>query len=226
MSAEFFVESHISSKQLNHQSVSLVVPRLARDKIHNNIYYKANLSAPSLRGETFEGLVKVLVRDFGTLSGRSVNQVNTVGGIAFKCTLMKMIEIRPTVQQLMEVVKVRDGTPFDNKYIAVLVLVYIRLQYYYLPRDNADSQTFKQLFKECLKDYRKVKAINLDQDCLAISQSLEVKVVHIDEVVERLAEGQDIWGLPLGKCTWCDLYTSDDQDSSDSDSDSSEDEST
>lgn len=69
---EFQVESNISPKQLNNQSVSLVIPRLTRDKIHNSMYYKVNLSNESLRGNTMVELLKVMIGAFGTIKVKMV----------------------------------------------------------------------------------------------------------------------------------------------------------
>ena len=98
---EFQVESHISSKQLNNQSVSLIVPRLTRDKIHNSMYYKVNLSNESLRGNTMVELLKVIVGTLGTSRGQDGHlHMVVLGGVEFKCILMKLIEIRPNFEQL------------------------------------------------------------------------------------------------------------------------------
>lgn len=221
MSSEFYVESHISPKEVNHQSVSLVVPRLAREKVHASPYYKARLSRASMRCETVLGLARVLVSDLGTLPGHSVNVANAAGGTAFKCLLMRLVELRPTLEQLR--VLLGDSGPFSNKYIVVLVLVYVRLQYYFLQRDDARAGEFRNWFKQYLGDFRRVKAVDLDQDCFGASQGVTVSILHVDEIVQRLSESRDIWGLPLGTCAWCDVYGDSDSESeseSDSDSDS------
>lgn len=221
MSSDFYVESFISSKELNHQSVSLVIPRLTRDKIHNNVYYKVNLTAPSLHCDTFMGLLKVTIRDFGTLQGKPINQVHMLGGMIFKCILMKIVEIRPSIDQLMYILgSDSDLGTFDNKYIVALLLTYIRIQYYYLPSDNDLVNKFKPIFKQYSVDYRKLKSIDLYQDCTSVAQSLTVSIIHMDELVDHLITKNDIWGIPLGRCTWCNIYADDSESSSD-ESDSS-----
>lgn len=222
MSNEFYFESHISAKQLNHQSVSLVIPRLSRDKIHNNIYYKVNLSLPSLRCDTFMGLLEVIIRDFGTLKGKSINQVNMVGGIVFKCILMRLVEIKPTIEQLNYVLnEFSDHNQFDNKYIIALLLTYIRIQYYYISEGEEIASQFKNLFKKYINDYRKLKTLDMNLDCMTMSQSLNASIVHMDELVDWLVTKDEIWGIPLGRCTWCNIFEMDDDDESESSSDES-----
>ncbi|KAG0657346.1 hypothetical protein C6P45_002451 [Maudiozyma exigua] len=219
MFTDFYVESFISSKELNHQSVSLVIPRLTRDKIHHNVYYKVNLTVPSLHSDTFMGLLKVVIRDFGTLKGKSVNQVHMLGGMIFKCILMKIVEIRPSIDQLMYILgSDLDSGTFDNKYIVALLLTYIRIQYYYLSNDNILVKVLKPIFKQYSLDYRKLKSLDLYQDCTSVGQNLTVSILHVDELVDHLVTKSDIWGIPLGRCTWCNIYD-DDSDSSSSDSD-------
>lgn len=223
MSSDFYVESLISSKELNHQSVSLIIPRLTRDKIHNNVYYKVNLTVPSLHCDTFMGLLKVIIRDFGTLKGKSINQVHMLGGMIFKCTLMKIVEIRPSIDQLMCILESDSNSGlFDNKYIVALLLTYIRIQYYYLPSDNDLANKFKPIFKQFSLDCRKLKSVDLYQDCTSLAQSLTVSILHMDELVDHLITKNDIWGIPLGRCTWCNIYDND-SDSSSDESDSSSD---
>lgn len=121
---EFQVESHISLKQLNNQSVSLIIPRLTRDKIHNSMYYKVNLSSESLRGNTMVELLKVIVGKLGALKNQDGHLNMTVlGGVEFKCILMKLVEIRPTLQQLTFLLNVTDPSTFSSKYITALILV-------------------------------------------------------------------------------------------------------
>ncbi|SMN22896.1 similar to Saccharomyces cerevisiae YGR075C PRP38 Unique component of the U4/U6.U5 tri-snRNP particle [Maudiozyma saulgeensis] len=226
MSSEFHVESYISSKELNHQSVSLVIPRLTRDKIHNNIYYKVNLTLPSLHCDTFMGLLKVIIRDFGTLKGKSINQGHMLGGIMFKCILMKIVEMRPTIEQLINIIDSnRESNEFDDKYIVVLLLTYIRVQYYYLGEKNDLAKRFRSLFKKYLLDYRKMKSLGLYEDCTATSQNLNVSIIHMDEVLDQLMTKNDIWGIPLGRCVWCDVYDSTSDSDFDSESNSSTDDS-
>lgn len=224
-SFEFQVESFISSKELNHQSVSLVIPRLTRDKIHNMIYYKVNLNSVSLRGDTLIELSKILIRDLGTLKGTSVNVVHMLGGVEFKCLLMKLVEIRPTVDQIIEFFKVddekKDDTKtnlFEDKYIIALFLVYIRIQYYYLRKDDELAIKFRQMFKKYINDYRKLKSLDFEVDCWSQAQNLTVSTKHLDELVDELVTKDQLWGLPLGTCRWCNIYANSDSDS-DSDSD-------
>ncbi|EDO16275.1 hypothetical protein Kpol_1053p11 [Vanderwaltozyma polyspora DSM 70294] len=227
MSNEFLVESHLSNKQLNNQSVSLVIPRITRDKIHNSIYYKANLDNSSLRGLNMLQLIEVIVRDLGTLKDKSVNQVCFLGGVEFKCILMKLIEICPTWEQLMTIIQMQDNVidNFDNKYLVALVLTYIRIQYYY-DNDEVNSKKYRELFSKCISDYRKLKSVAMDTDCWSMSQSIEIKIIHLDELVDWLCSEDEIWGIPLGHCQWSDLNASDEDDeSSDESLSSSDDES-
>ncbi|CCE65626.1 hypothetical protein TPHA_0M00510 [Tetrapisispora phaffii CBS 4417] len=230
MSHEFAVEAYLSSKQLNNQSVSLVIPRLTRDKIHNSMYYKVNLTDNSLRGNTVLQLSKVIVRDLGTLLNGSSQQLNVIGGVEFKCILMKLVEMRPTWEQLLSLLNIDNdfnsvGTvgEFDNKYITALVLTYIRIQYHFI---NSDHQLFnkcKKLFKLYMNDYRKLKSIAFGTNCWSMSQAIDVGIGHIDELVEWLATKNDIWGLPLAMCSWCNLdeaSESESESTADSDSES------
>ncbi|GCE97225.1 hypothetical protein ZYGM_004568 [Zygosaccharomyces mellis] len=213
MPQEFHVESFLSPKQLNHQSVSLVIPRILRDRIHNAMYYRVNLNTASLRGDTINRLCRVLVRDLGTLKSGSVNQVNLLGGIEFQCLLMKLIEIKPTLDQLT--IMLQDDEQFNNKYIVCLVLTYLRIQYYYLPVDDPHARRCQSLFKQHYNDYRKMKSVQLDQDCWSRSQTINVDILHTDELVDWLLAKEDIWGIPLGKCQWTELYEDDDDDDDD-----------
>ncbi|CCC69026.1 hypothetical protein NCAS_0C00360 [Naumovozyma castellii] len=217
---DFFVESHISSKELNNQSVSLVIPRLTRDKIHNVLYYKVNLTSTSLRGNTMLQLSKIIIRDLGQLKDSNSLKNYLVGGVEFKCLLMKLIEIRPTFDQitmLLEKKKSPDDT-FENKYIVALILTYLRIQYYYLKLHDASHLI--NLFREYINDYRKLKGIDMDMDCWSMSQQLKVEIIHIDELVDRLATNNNIWGIPLGKCQWSNIFELDDESDSGSDSSS------
>lgn len=226
-SFEFQVESYISNKELNHQSVSLVIPPITRNKIHNMIYYKVNLHSTSLRGDTMLELSKVLVRDLGTLKGVSVNTVHMLGGVEFKCILMKLIEIRPTIDQLYDFVDHTtsdnnniERDEFDDKYIVALVLVYIRIQYYYLRVDDVRALKFHRLFKNYISDYRKLKSLDFDIDCWSQSQNITVSIKYMDELIDQLVKMDQIWGIPLGKCYWSNIYSVEDSDSDlDSDSD-------
>lgn len=223
MPQEFIVESFISSKQLNNQSVSLVIPRIVRDKIHNVLYYKVNLNNASLRGETMLQLAKVIVRDLGTLVDRPVSSVRILGGVEFKCILMKLIEIRPTWDQLLSLLNINEKhkETFSNKYILALVLVYMRIQYYFLT-DQSQSKIYGDLFKQKMEDYRKLKSVSMDTDCWSMSQTIEVEIVHIDELVDWLTTKDEIWGIPLGRCQWCALFDENNESSSEDESFSDE----
>lgn len=219
---EFQVESNISPKQLNNQSVSLVIPRLTRDKIHNSMYYKVNLSNESLRGNTMVELLKVMIGAFGTIKGQNGHlHMMVLGGIEFKCILMKLIEIRPNFQQLNFLLNVKNENGFDSKYIIALLLVYARLQYYYLNGNNKnddDENDLIKLFKAQLykysQHYFKLKSFPLQVDCFAHSYNEELCIIHIDELVDWLATQDHIWGIPLGKCQWNKIYNSDEESSS------------
>lgn len=218
MSFEFHVESYLSNKQLNNQSVSLVIPRIARDRIHNVMYYKVNLHPVAMRGDTIKQLTKLIVRDLGTLADRSINVTHALGGSEFKCLLMKLVELRPTLEQL-QVLLQDTGLNFDNKYIAALVLTYLRIQYYYLHDEQDLVKRIIGVFKLYYGDYRKMKSVALDMDCWSPSQSVAVCIVHMDELIDWLVSKDEIWGIPLGKCQWCHLVEQE-QDSSSEDSDS------
>ncbi|CCK72463.1 U4/U6-U5 snRNP complex subunit PRP38 KNAG_0K00980 [Huiozyma naganishii CBS 8797] len=213
-SLEFQVESHISTKQLNHQSVSLVIPRLTRDKVHHVLYYKVNLEVGSLRGDTMLQLSKVLIRDLGTIKANTLNQTHILGGVEFKCLLMKLVEIRPTREQLVYILETQNKT-FDDKYIVALILTYIRIQYFYVTLHDELARKWRELFKTYMKDFRKLKAVDFEQDCWSQSQKINVKVTHLDELIDWLVTETQIWGIPLGMCQWCNIYNdSDDSDDS------------
>ncbi|CAI4062337.1 hypothetical protein SKDZ_07G3220 [Saccharomyces kudriavzevii ZP591] len=230
---DFQVESHISSKQLNNQSVSLIIPRLTRDKIHNSIYYKVNLSNESLRGNTMLELLRVIIDALGTLRGQDGHlNMAVLGGVEFKCILMKLVEIRPNLKQLAFLLDVKNVKDFNSKYIVALVLVYARLQYYYLNdqnKNNSYENDLIQLFKVQLYKYSqqffKLKSFPLQVDCFAHSQNEELCIVHVDELVDWLVTQDHIWGIPLGKCQWSKIYDSEEESSSsesEDDSDSGE----
>lgn len=216
MPQEFHVESFLSPKQLNHQSVSLVIPRILRDRIHNAMYYRVNLNTASLRGDTMICLSKVLVRDLGALKDGAVNQVNMLGGVEFQCLLMKLVEIKPTLDQLTTMLQ--DDENFNNKYIVGLILTYLRVQYYYLPVEDPWARKCQSLFRQYYNDYRKLKSVQLDQDCWSKSQTINVDILHTDELVDWLLTKDDIWGIPLGKCQWTEIHEDDDDDDDDSES--------
>lgn len=216
MPREFHVESHLSSKQLNNQSVSLVIPRLTRDRIHNVIYYKANLHTVALRGDTMNQLCKVIVRDLGTLQDTSINKKNVLGGVEFKCILMKLVEIRPSWDQLVILLE-KPSSNFNNKYVVALILTYLRIQYFYLKKDEPIAQSIKAKFKEYICDYRKMKSVSFEMDCWSTSQNAVVEIVHMDELVDWLASKDEIWGIPLGRCQWC-SFVGEDENSSEEDS--------
>lgn len=226
MPREFQVESFISGKELNNQSVSLVIPRITRDRIHNNIYYKCNLHTVSLRGDSMNHLTKIIIRDFGKIKDPYVKELNgsmLVGGPQFKCLLMKLIEIRPTMEQLQAMFELGCTIPnFEDKYIIALLLVYGRIQYYYLNIDSEIAKYWRNSLKKYITDYRKVKVINMHEDCWSQSQNIGVSIAHLDEIVDRLAIKEEIWGIPLGKCQWGDIYNEEIDDESSEDSDSEE----
>ncbi|CAI2004431.1 hypothetical protein SEUBUCD646_0G03330 [Saccharomyces eubayanus] len=219
---EFQVESHISLKQLNNQSVSLIIPRLTRDKIHNSMYYKVNLSNESLRGNTMVELLKVIIGKFGALKDQDGHMnMSVLGGVEFKCILMKLVEIRPTLQQLTFLLNVNDSNTFSSKYITALILVYARLQYYYLnDKNNNDTNAddLVKLFKVQLYKYSqqfsKLKSFPLQVDCFAHSNNEELCIIRVDELVDWLVTQDHIWGIPLGKCQWSKIYDSEEESSS------------
>lgn len=215
MPQEFQIESFLSDKQLNNQSVSLVIPRLTREKIHNVMYYKINLNTVALRGDTMGHLCRVIVRDLGSLSDQSVNQVNVLGGVEFKCILMKLIEIRPTWDQLSLMLASTKSSNFNNKYIVALILTYLRIQYFFLPKDNPLAKQFGNVFITNMNDYRKMKSVSMNMDCWSASQQTVVHIVHMDELVEWLASKDNIWGIPLGKCQWCRILGDEESSSED-----------
>ncbi|AAS52887.1 AER206Cp [Eremothecium gossypii ATCC 10895] len=216
MPQEFLVESHISDKQLSNQSTSLVIPKIARLRIHNSMYYKINLYPTGLRGNTLKQLVRVLVRDLGACKHRSGPMLHICGNTEFQCLLMKVIEIRPTWSQIYTLLQLGDERKtgkFNNKYIAVLILVYLRIQYYFLADEKAESfppeadgdvtaAKVKALFAHFLADYRKVKCLDLEVDCWSGATQKSVSVQHVDEIVDWLCTKDSIWGIPLGRCRW------------------------
>lgn len=226
MSREFQVESFISSKELNNQSVSLVIPRITRDRIHNSVYYKCNLHTVSLRGDSMSHLSRILIRDFGKMKEPYLKELNAamlVGCPQFKCLLMKLVEIRPSKEQLEALFQLGSGVPqFEDKYIIALLLVYGRVQYYYLSMDSMLAKFWRNLFMKYITDYRKLKSIHMEVDCWSQSQNITVTISHLDEIVDWLATKNEIWGIPLGKCQWADIYNQelDDDSSDDSSSDS------
>lgn len=240
MPREFQVDETLSYKQLNHQSTSLVIPQLTRVKIHNSMYYKINLEPPAQRGLNMIQLSKTLIRDFGTCRGQPRSILMACGGVEFKCLLMKVIHIRPTLAQILEILKkgFQKTSKFDNKYIVVLILLYLRIQYYYLPITHSkghtalnlenidkegqiDSEILRSIFKIFINDYRKVKSVLLDVDCWSSTTEQSVGILHIDEIVDWLSTKDEIWGIPLGRCRWCNIFEDDSSDNEDSSSEDS-----
>lgn len=242
MSREFQVEANLSNKQLNHQSTSLVIPQLTRVRVHNSMYYKVNLDAVGLRGVNMCQLAKVIVRDLGSLAHGGTCTAGVCGGVEFKCLLTKLVHIRPTWRQVVAILGL--GKPqhagFNNKYIVVLVLVYLRAQYYYLPAEGGtvaggveqlaklnrvSSRALRRLFGHFINDYRKVKSFSLAADCWSSSVEKRVELLHVDEVVDWLCTKNEIWGIPLGICQWCNIFDEDSgEDGEDSDGEDSDDE--
>lgn len=223
-SYEFQTENFLSNKELNNQSVSLVIPRITRDKIHNMLYYKVNLTSSSLRGDTMLELTRIIIRDLGTLKGNSINVVHMLGGVEFKCLLMKLIEIRPTIDQLFTIFQLDEYKsnntkyePFNDKYIIALLLVYIRIQYFYLRIDDPRAMKFHTLFKHFIKDFRKLKSLHFEDDCWSQSHNIAVSIKHMDELVDHLSTENQIWGIPLGTCRWCNIFVEESDTDSSSD---------
>ncbi|CAH00330.1 U4/U6-U5 snRNP complex subunit PRP38 [Kluyveromyces lactis] len=226
MPNEFYVEENLSGKQLNHQSASLVVPQIFRNKVSSCMYYKFNLTPASLRGDTIVELIPVIVRDFGTMDERKTPHVTVLGGIEFKCLLMKLINLRPPWEQLKVLLEPHE--PLNNKYIAALVLCYMRISYYFLTESNPSEQDISfnllhDLMKKYILDHRKLKSYSLDMDCWSSSIKKEIKLIHFDELIDWLCDRNEIWGIPLGKCNWCKIWDDEEDDESSSDSDSSSD---
>ncbi|CEP61220.1 U4/U6-U5 snRNP complex subunit PRP38 LALA0_S02e09450g [Lachancea lanzarotensis] len=239
MSREFRFDENVSEKQLNHQSTSLVVPSITRARIHNSMYYKANLDAASLRGNSMLQLSTTMLKELGTCRGASSRMSIVCGGVEFKCLLMKLVHIRPTWAQLLVILQKghEKHSRFDNKYLVVLVLTYLRLQYYFLPRpsetshlkgirdfnkdQNVTAENLKNLLLLYIRDYRKVKCMALDADCWVQGGPQKVEIRHIDEIVDWLCTESQIWALPLGQCQWCDIYAENESES-ESETDSSE----
>lgn len=222
MSNEFYVEENLSGKRLNHQSTSLVVPQIFRNRVSSSMYYKTNLTPASLRGDTMVQLLDVLVRDFGSVNDRKYPQVNVCGGVEFKCILMKFINIRPSWEQLN--VLLAEKGEFNNKYLVAMILCYLRISYHFLnngSEQGISSNLLKQLMKKHIRDHRKLKSVPFEIDCWSSAVKKEVTLIHMDELVEWLCVKNEIWGIPLGHCTWCDIW---DADSMDESSDTSSDE--
>lgn len=187
------------------------------------MYYKTNLNTVAMRGDTMNSLAKVIVRDLGTLTEKSINQANILGGVEFNCLLMKMVELRPTWEQLSIMLQGDNTQIFNNKYIVALVLTYLRIQYFFLQKDDALAKDLRNTFSERLNDYRKLKSVSMNMDCWSLSQRPEISIVHMDELVEWLATQREIWGIPLGKCQWCQIFEEDNvstEDESESESES------
>lgn len=241
MPLEFHFDESVSEKQLNHQSTSLVIPQLTRARIHNSMYYKVNLHPAALRGINMLQLIKKIVKQFGTTRGGSHLVSVVCGGVEFKCLLMKLVHLRPTWSQVLLILQRGNEktSKFDNKYLVILVLVYLRVQYYYLPKPAArenktcildvekqgdvTSDKLQNLFRIYINDYRKVKSMDLDIDCWSNLTGKKVDVLHIDEIVDWLCTQDHIWGIPLGKSQWIDIFR---EESSDESTDESSDEST
>ncbi|AMD19075.1 HBR174Cp [Eremothecium sinecaudum] len=221
MPQEFHIQSNISDKQLNHQSTSLVIPQITRLRIHSSMYYKIKLDRRSLRGDTMKQVLKVLVNDFGRCYDQSASMINVCGNVEFKCMLMKIIEICPTWAQVCEILQLGSELHkqylFNDKYIVALLLVYLRIQYYYLPDSKSDergalqdvdstgkitTRKIKAIYKNFLCDFRKLKSINFEVDCWSSSMQKNVCIYHLDEIIDRLCTEDNIWGVPLGKCQW------------------------
>ncbi|SCU78790.1 LANO_0A04016g1_1 [Lachancea nothofagi CBS 11611] len=238
MSREFHIDENVSEKQLNHQSTSLVIPHITRVKIHNSMYHKVNLDTASLRGNSMIQLTKTMVRDLGNCRGGARQMPIVCGGVEFKCLLMKLIYIKPKWDQLLVILQKGNekSSKFDNKYLVVLILLYLRIQYYFLPRrsrkgrissvrdfgkqDRVSSDHLQDLMKIYIGDYRKVKSMGLCADCWAQPGTQNVEVLHIDEIVDWLCTQKQIWGIPLGQCQWSNIY--EDDESSDTESSDTE----
>lgn len=230
MVQEFQVDPSLSNKLLNNVSTSLVIPQITRYKIFQSMYFKVNLHPCNLRGDTIKHLAKILIRDLGSCEKRKSIHLNVCGGIEFKCLLMKLINIKPTLSQLNILLNLRNfNDEFNDKYIIVLLLVYFRLQYYYVSEkiyasdDKINAIFLKKIFRQYLQDYRKVKTYPLSTDCWSSSVEKKVEIIHVDEIIDWLCTKNEIWGIPMGKCTWCDIFDSDDTSSDDTGSDSSND---
>ncbi|SCU91569.1 LAFA_0F04544g1_1 [Lachancea sp. 'fantastica'] len=244
MAREFRFDENVSEKQLNFQSTSLIIPSITRTRIHNSMYYKANLDTASLRGNSMLQLSKTMLHELGTCRGIQSQKGIVCGGVEFKCLLMKLIHIRPTWAQLLVILQKghEKHSRFDNKYLVVLVLTYLRLQYYFLSKpsevlnitsirdfdkdQDVTAENLKSLLLLYIRDYRKVKCMALDADCWSQGGLQKVEIRHIDEIVDWLCTESQIWALPLGQCQWCDIYAeNEDEDDSDSETESSESES-
>ncbi|SCV03432.1 LAMI_0H08108g1_1 [Lachancea mirantina] len=242
MPREFQNDETLSHKQLNRQSTSLVIPQLTRVRIQNSMYYKINLDPCAQRGLNMKQLSKTLVQNLGTVRSGVRNFRLACGGVEFKCLLMKLVQLRPTWSEIVLLLK--RGHPekskFDNKYLVVLLLVYLRVQYFYLTwNDNEERRAINTLadldsqgdvtaeklvnvFRFFIRDYRKIKSLPLDQDFWSNSFDKQAVVLHVDEILDWLCTEESIWGLPLGKCRWCDIfadYSSSESSSEESDED-------
>lgn len=192
------------------------------------MYYKVNLTAASLRGDTIVQLIPVIVRDLGTLNDRKRPHLTVLGGVEFKCLLMKLINLRPPWEQLKVLLEPHE--PFNNKYVAALILTYLRVSYYFLTETNPSEQDISfsllhGLMKTYIRDHRKLKGYPLNIDCWSSSVKKEIKLIHFDELIDWLCEKNEIWGIPLGKCNWCKIWEDEEEDddsSSDCDSSSSD----
>lgn len=194
----------------------------------SSMYYKVNLTPISMRGDTIVQLIPIIVRDLGSLNERKSPHMGVCGGVEFKCLLMKMINLRPPWDQLKVLLEPHET--FNNKYITVLILCYLRISYYFLSETHSNEQGISfgllhDMMKKYIKDHRKLKSYPLDVDCWSQAIKKELVISHLDEIVDWLCEKSEIWGIPLGKCSWCKIWDDDDDDEnsdsgSDSDSDS------
>lgn len=146
----------------------------------------------------------LLVTELGTMVGKSINPSLVLGGVEFKCLLMKLVELKPTWEQIRYIIdRNKDSNGFEDKYIVAMLLVYLRIQYAFVNDENPIHEDLEVIFKRYLSDYRKLKSLEWSQDCWSSSSGqIEVEVVHMDELVEWLVTKKEIWQLPLSYCPW------------------------
>lgn len=196
MQQDFQVDTTLSAKQLNHQSTSVVIPHILRTRIHQSMFYKTNLSLGNMRGHTMLEFMPVLFKYFIDPK----KQLKYCGGGEFTAFLLKLIEIKPTWEQVTSFIQVYCLKNMEiMKYAYALMMCYLRIQYYFIFEHDEQYPILQQWFRDGYTRYNKIKCLRFDVDT---SNKNDFVTYHVDELIDRLMRASDIWGIPLGQCRW------------------------
>ncbi|SSD61212.1 related to Pre-mRNA-splicing factor 38 [Saccharomycodes ludwigii] len=205
MDFTFQIDKTLSDKILNHQSTSSVIPHVTRYNLQSTIFYKINLSSNNLRGNTMLQYLPFLLAKYQD------NILCRCGGtMEFKCLLLKLIEIKPTWEQMQLLLSSITKATMRNKcwkYLYVLLVVYLRIQYHFITAEISEQHTdLVRWFEDGYSRYNKFKSVKFDLDVSDKSLQLDnadtVTIYHIDELIDWLLTQRNIWGIPLGNSTW------------------------